>query len=124
MFLDLITTNEAMTVPTFSEQVILKKQEIAKELFNEALARKVESELKKLNHIFSSQTAFDEFVTARLAKIEIAATETTAICLDITINPSTGEVTDIGTELVSWQGTGYSVDIPEPDAVYNTFETN
>lgn len=122
MFLDLIIIDKNMTVPSFSEQVMLKKKDEAEKLFNETLSKKVQAELKKLNHVFTSEAEFDTFVTDRLAKISIAETETTAICLDITVDSGTGAVTDIGTKLVEWEGTGYYVGIPEPDAVYNTFE--
>lgn len=105
-----------MPSSAYQEQVLAKAQTEAELLFNKLLEEKITTAAKKENIIIND---FEDFVTTRLTKIEVAGTETTIIAMDVIIDTGSGDITDYGVKLVEWQGTGYNVTMHEPTTNIN-----
>jgi len=113
-----IPTLAAVTADQYRTFALASAATSAANAFDFLLKEKIMAKLKTLGFVFDSDATFLTFAAARLSIIPIAASDIKMVCLDAVV---TGEaVTSIGTKIVEYTGTGYSVRTPDPNYSLST----
>jgi len=122
-FLSEITQTGTATVQTIVQHFYDTEKAKAILLFDEALELEVKKQLK-INNIVVPDVDWPQYIIDHLTKATITDgnLRTHYILLDATVDGGTGEVTDFGTVLATWQGEGYTLDILSPTANIVSFE--
>jgi len=123
MFLDNITKTGSTTIPSYYDQLFQKKLNDAKAVFDANLENEVRKQLKYHNIIIpdAGTPEWAQWVSDNLTQYSVSGTNTNVIAFGAT-DDGAGNITDIGTKLVEWEGAGYSLIIDNPETHITSFE--
>jgi len=117
MFLDTIPVfANGLSFDAYRDQQLIVANRNAASAFDVAVKQKVKIRLTELNFNFTDDAQFVAFCSQRLKTIQVLGTDTKIICLDAIISTvdSVEIVSDYGTKILEFYGTGYNITVPDP----------